>query len=306
VPLTEVGRDWRPVFAMLPALPALTQDAAALLADFESEALAQRWTPGIRIHTTRAMRILLSWLGSAVPIPEADVRALGTAHRDVKVRRLLWFLSSHGLLDRDPSRELPAHQAAVTRLIGEMPQPMVGELRRWVAVMRGQGRRKRPPASFRTIRNYLSYASPVLSDWRKHAASLREITRQDVQAAVSARTGEDAHHLIVALRSIFRALRQERLIFANPCAGISVTRAEALPVTLPPDRLAGLLDRARTPAARLAIALTALHATQPAELRAILMTDLDLPNARLAIRRRAGRHFIYLDELTLACLVVLC
>jgi hypothetical protein len=32
------------------------------------------------------------------------------------------------------------------------------------------------------------------------------------------------------------------------------------------------------------------------------MTDLDLPNARLAIRRRAGRHFIYLDELTLACL----
>jgi hypothetical protein len=70
--------------------------------------------------------------------------------------------------------------------------------------------------------------------------------RQDVQAAVSARTGEDAHHLIVALRSIFRALRQERLIFANPCAGISGTRSEALPVTLPPDRLAGLLDRARS------------------------------------------------------------
>jgi hypothetical protein len=32
------------------------------------------------------------------------------------------------------------------------------------------------------------------------------------------------------------------------------------------------------------------------------MTDLDLPNARLTIRRRTGRHFIYLDELTLACL----
>ena len=73
--------------------------------------------------------------------------------------------------------------------------------------------------------------------------------REDVQAAVSAHTGEDAPHLIVALRSIFRALRQERLIFANPCAGISVTRSEALPVTLPPDRLAGLLDRARTPPA---------------------------------------------------------
>jgi len=81
--------------------------------------------------------------------------------------------------------------------------------------------------------------------------------------------------------------------------GSSVTRAEALPVTLPPGRLAGLLDRTRTPAARLAVALTALHATQSAELRAVLMTDLDLPNARLSIRRRTGLHFIYLDELTL-------
>jgi hypothetical protein len=134
---------------MLPALPALTQDAAALLADFESEALAQRWTPGIRIHTTRAMRILLSWLGSAAPIPEADVRALGAAHRGVKIRRLLWFLSSHGLLDPAPGRELSADHAAVTRLIDEIPQPMAAELRRWVSVMRGQGRRKRPPASFR-------------------------------------------------------------------------------------------------------------------------------------------------------------
>ncbi len=38
----------------------------------------------------------------------------------------------------------------------------------------------------------------------------------------------------------------------------------------------------------------------------VAMTDLDLPNARLAIRRRTGRHFIYLDELTLACLDSAC
>ena len=38
----------------------------------------------------------------------------------------------------------------------------------------------------------------------------------------------------------------------------------------------------------------------------VAMTDLDLPNARLAIRRRTGRHFIYLDELTLACLNSAC
>ena len=38
----------------------------------------------------------------------------------------------------------------------------------------------------------------------------------------------------------------------------------------------------------------------------VAMTDLDLPNARLAIRRRTGRHFIYLDELTLAYLNSAC
>jgi integrase len=107
---------------------------------------------------------------------------------------------------------------------------------------------------------------------------------------------------MVALRSIFRALRRERLVFANPCAGISVTRSEALPAGLPSDRLASVLDRVGSPVARLAVALACVHAVQPAELRRLMMADLDLPRARITIRQDAGRRVLYLDELTLQCL----
>jgi integrase len=117
--------------------------------------------------------------------------------------------------------------------------------------------------------------------------SLRQVTPGHVQSAASSRYGEDAHHLMVALRSIFRSLKQERLVFANPCAGISVTRSPALPVGLPQDRVAGLLDRVPGPMARFALALVAIHALRPDELRAAELADLDLTRARLTVRRAA-------------------
>jgi site-specific recombinase XerC len=133
----------------------------------------------------------------------------------------------------------------------------------------------------------------VLGSWQQRVTSLRVITRDDVLAAVSALRGEDAHHLMVALRSVFRALRQERMVFANPCAGISVTRSEALPAALPSDRLAGLIECAGSPLARLAVALVSVHAVQPGELRRLTMADLDLPRARITMRLRQDR---ILDE----------
>ena len=129
--------------------------------------------------------------------------------------------------------------------------------------------------------------------------SLRQVTHGHVQSAVTSRYGEDAHHLMVALRSIFRALKQERLIFANPCAGISVTRSPALPAGLPQDQVAGLLDRASGPMARLA--LVAIHALRPDELRAFELANLDLARARLTVRRTARTHIIHLDAATMDC-----
>jgi hypothetical protein len=56
-----------------------------------------------------------------------------------------------------------------------------------------------------------------------------------------------------ALWSLFRALKRERLIFRDPARSVRVSRASKLPQASPSDRLRGLLDRAPTTRAKLAV-----------------------------------------------------
>lgn len=105
---------------------------------------------------------------------------------------------------------------------------------------------------------------------------------------------------IVALRSLFRALRQERLIFRDPTRGISLPAAARPPQPLPAGRVAGLLDRAGGPAARLVVALVAIHAVTEDDLIRLQAADLDLATSTLTIRRGYRRRIIYLDEITAA------
>jgi integrase len=68
------------------------------------------------------------------------------------------------------------------------------------------------------------------------------------------------------------------------------------------DRLAGLLDRAPTDMARLAVALVAVHALRTAELRQLRLDHLDRARGRLTIHRHEGYHVVFLDELFLTLL----
>ncbi|WP_433238022.1 hypothetical protein ACQPYK_30040 [Streptosporangium sp. CA-135522] len=145
-------------------------------------------------------------------------------------------------------------------------------------------------------------SGPIRKGWQSRVSSLREITREDVLATMKPYHGEEAHRLIVALRSIFRALKQERLIFVNPTRGISTTRRPALPVSLPSDQIAGLLDRLDSPVARLAVVPVALYGIQVVDLRGMALADLDLSRGRITIRRSTGRWIIYLDQVTLDAL----
>jgi site-specific recombinase XerC len=52
-----------------------------------------------------------------------------------------------------------------------------------------------------------------------------------------------AQDLATALRSLFQALKQERLIFRSPTSGISVPPVVRLPVPIATDRLRRLIDR---------------------------------------------------------------
>lgn len=293
--LFAMSRDWRPVLASA-RLPALTVPARCLIGDFRS---SQR---GIRSShaSTRALLVLVSWLGTDAPFHEADIRALGAQGQGTQVRRVLAFLAARGMLVPDPARQREPREHAVTRLLASLPAPVAAELGAWVAVMRGQGRVRHPALAFKTIRNYLAYLMPVLAGWASRYSSLRQVTREDVLDAVAARHGPVTRKRMVALRSVFRALRQERIVFRDPTRGISLPSADKPPRPLPASQLAGLLHRAGTPAARLAVALVAIHAATAADLTALTLAGLNLAAATLTVTRSGRTRVIYLDEVTLA------
>jgi hypothetical protein len=101
--LFTLNRDWSEIRALNAAeLPALTDHAAALLAEFNAAAPA---TAG----GTALLRALLAWLGAQAPIAERDVRSLAEHAAAPSTRRVLGFLQQRGLLQPDdPHHDLQA------------------------------------------------------------------------------------------------------------------------------------------------------------------------------------------------------
>jgi hypothetical protein len=295
--LFTMRRDWRPVLGAA-SLPALTGTAQRLLDDFSRAQPA----PGDEAagKAARALRILAAWLGADAPFREADVRAMAGLRPGVQVRRVLTFLAARDMLIPDPGRQAEPRQHAVDRLLASLPGQIGREASTWVTVVRGHGRVPHPALAYKTIRNYLAYLLPVLTGWASQYTSLREVTRHDILDAVDARHGPVIQHRIVALRSLFRALRQERVIFRDPTRGTSLPAPARVPQPLPADRVAGLLDRAGGPAARLAVALVAIHAVPEADLVRLQSADLDLAAGTLIIRRGHRHRVVHLDEVTAA------
>jgi Phage integrase, N-terminal SAM-like domain len=296
--LFEARRDWTCLAAgELDQLPSLTPAASAVLDAFVQHAREQGWTAASRNTGARTLRILLAWVGADAPVHEADIRAL-TGRRATTTRRVLQFLTRHNMVTPDPGRQGDAAERAIRQRIATLPPPIAGDLRRWVLVLRGQGRRPHPQFPFTTIRSYLSCLLPVLTGWATRVTSLREITSHDIRAALDARPPVTARNLLSALHSLFRALKQEKLIFRDPARGISLPASRRLPAPIPADQLAGLIDRAASPMARLVIALIAIHGLGKKETTRLLAADLDLAAGRLGVHRDGSRHTVYLDEVT--------
>ncbi len=135
---------------------------------------------------------------------------------------------------------------------------MADHLHAWVRVLRGQGRRRHQAVGYERIRRYLSLALPVLRGWAETSLDLRQITATHIREELARRHAIQARGLHHVLRTLFAALKQERLIFHNPMARISLSTPVRVPVPLPSDRLRGLLDDLDTPRARLLVALVHL------------------------------------------------
>jgi hypothetical protein len=296
--LFDTRRDWSFLNAgELDRLPALTPAASALVGELDRHARAAGWASGSRNNATKTLRILLAWLGADAPIAEADIRALH-ARPSTTIRRVLAFLSDRGMAVPDPARPGTAVERTISHHIGLLPDGIADEVRQWVKVVRGQGRRAHRELPFSTVRSYLNCFCPVLAEWSQGISSLREVTRDDVQDALRRHPGVTAHNLLPALRSLFRALKQERLIFRDPTRGITLPVMRRLPAPIPSDQLAGLIDRAGTPIAKVVVAMIAIHGLGKKETTLLLGEDLDLPRGQLSIRRPTGTHTVYLDDLT--------
>lgn len=296
--LFDARRDWTCIaVGALDGLPSLTPAAEVLLDEFRHHAKQRGWDEEVRRLAARSLRILLARLGADTPIHEADIRSLPADRPGTSARRVLQFLIQRGLVVPDPIRQVDIHQRAIDQRIPTFPEDIADELRSWVLVLRGEGRREHPAMPLETIRKYLGYLRPVLTEWAARVTSLREITKDDVRDALAQRPGPTGRDLLSALRSLFQALKQERVIFRDPTRGVSLSTPERLPVPIPTDRLRGLVERAGTPMAKFVVAVVAIHGLGRRETRYLLLADLDLARGRLMVRRDL-RHTVYLDELT--------
>ena len=85
------------------------------------------------------------------------------------------------------------------------------------------------------------------------------------------------------LRSLFGALKAERLIFVNPVRGVHVSRRNpSVPAPLPAHLLTAIAAAAKdNPALRVAVALAGVHALLPGQIRHLRLDQVDLAGRRL-------------------------
>ncbi|MGW3954689.1 hypothetical protein ACWEKM_28000 [Streptomyces sp. NPDC004752] len=299
--LFNLRRDWAPVLARLRSAPVgeppLTANARHLVEEFARDRPGQR--PDYK-KNTRTLTILMYWLGAETAVLERDVYDLAGIDTNLAAKPVCQFLHARGLLVEDPDLHRDADLAWIESTLAALPEPVASEVGTWVKVMREQGRREGEPRGYDGIRRYLTTLQPTLTVWTTTAGvnSLREITKDHVENAVDGLSGYARRGLATALRSLFRALKRERMIFRNPTRHLPVGDLKGIPKSIPSDLLMGLLDQTATPLGRLVVALASIHALPGHEIQTLHTTGLDLSRGTLEVRRGLLRHTLYLEELT--------
>lgn len=255
---------------------------------------ARGWGRNIRFAVNRGLAIVLTGHVEGDVIRHTEVfsplRAL-----DLPVGHIITVLEEMGIFedDSEPSFE----RWLVGRLEGLAPG-IRSEAERWTRVLRDGGPRSLARKEG-TVWLSLNQARPALLEWSNRYDHLREVTRDDVLAHVKTLHGHQRRDQLVALRSLFTWAKRQGLIFRNPTSRIKVGQNEyAVLQPLLPEQVERSVTAAMTPAARLVLALAAVHAARVAQIAALVLDDVDPGNRRLTIAGRARP----LDDLTLKLL----
>ena len=253
-------------------------------------AATRGWNPRIVTETGRALAVVLA---DHIPGEMISWSALSPAlhSRDLSVTRTAEILGLAGLLHDD---RVPAFTSLIQARLADLPPPMAADVGHWLRT-RSQGGPRSRPRNEHTVRMNLNRVHPLLLDWAGRYVHLREVTTSDVIIATEPLSGSLRRQTLTALRSLFSHVRTAGTIFRDPARGIfDGPRPLILLQPLQPEDISQATAAAVTPAARLALALAAVHAARPKTIRELHLGDIDLGNRRVVIAGRARP----LDNLT--------
>ncbi|MGH3433234.1 MAG: integrase, partial [Thermocrispum sp.] len=250
---------------------------------------AHGWNRMLVAELDRALVVLLS--GHAEGEPFCHSQLVDVLHRyGVSIDRVADVLDHADLLIDD---RVPAFEHWLEGKLAELPPGIATDVRDWVRTLQHGGPRNHP-RKMGTIRRYVRAVHPVLVDWSRYD-HLREVTPGDVAAAVEPLRGHRHRQAVNGLRSLMRHCKKNGTIFADPAARVRDSHRDD-PVILPltTGQIDDTTQAASTPAARLTLALAAVHAARPETIRMLRLDDVDLGNRRLTIATVTRP----LDELT--------
>jgi integrase len=270
---------------------AITGQALEQARHIAAELAATRgWNPRIVTETGRALAVVLAG-HQAGDLISWSALSPALHSRDLSVTRTAEILGLAGLLHDD---RVPSFASLLHQRLALLPAPMAAEVGHWLRTRSEGGPRSRPRDE-RTVRQNLNRVHPLLLEWAGRYVHLREVTAADVAAATEPLSGSLRRQTVLALRSLFGHCRKTGRIFRDPARGLGTgQRPLTLIQPLQPAEINAAAAAAVTPAARLALALAAVHAARPKAIRELHLDDVDLGNRRLTVNGRTRP----LDELT--------
>jgi site-specific recombinase XerD len=267
-------RHWAASAITSPALQQARHIAAGL-------AGARGWNGRIITETSRALAVVLAGHQPGDMIAWSQLPP-ALHRRDLSITRTAEILRLAGLLHDD---RIPSFTALAQPRLAQLPAPMAADVEHWLHTRSHGGPRSRPRDDH-TVRMNLNRVHPLLQEWAatRHYTHLREVTAADVTAATRLLPPSLRRQALTALRSLFGHARKTGTIFRDPTRGVrDGLRPLNLIQPLQPDEIDQATAAAGTPAARLAVALAAVHAARPRTIRDLHLGDIDLGGRRLII-----------------------
>lgn len=231
------------------------------------------------IRSLRLLQVLQDTPGAKIKASEV----LQLPRYDGNISSTLDVLAAADMLIDDRVPNVERYFAGKT---ARLPEPMKAQLEVWLEVMLSGSstaprQRSRDP---QTSRIHIMGIAPIIQAWADAGhQSLAEISAEQVRTALP-KSGARRNWAETGLRSLFKVLKDRKLIFINPTRGISITPVNAT-VPLPLD--SGTIRQALAspdPAVALAVALVAFHALTATQLSKIQLTDI--VDGRLALGAR--------------------